>query len=123
MFELFFIVAFIALVIFVIYTHMDTHDKDGKVIEAAPMMTSKTVFLASSEALGIVAGATSATVVKAVSADKDRRAAGEKSLAASAKFQGFGTTSAYDRVYASTTTAIDDFIYNKPASAHGVNVG
>jgi len=120
-------IALTALVIYVGYQHMDTHDKNGKVIEAAPLMTSKTIYLAASEGVGVAAGAISASAVKTVSLDKDRRAAGAASLAASTKFQGFGTTSAYNRTYKTTADKIDDFIYNKPAakatsSTYGIHI-
>ncbi len=116
MFSFIIIVLVIALIVFIIVQHMDTHDEQGNVIEAAPMMTSKTVWLAGSEAVGISAGATAATVVKAVSADKDRRAAGAESLAASEKFQNFGTSTAYNRTYGVIADKIDGFLYNKEIS-------
>jgi hypothetical protein len=112
--------AFAALVIFIGVQHMDVHNDKGEVIEEAPMMTSLTVFKAASEGVGIAAGATAAVTVKAVSADKDRRAAGAESLAKSTKFQNFGVSSAYNRTYNTVTHKVDSFIYNKPED-HGIN--
>jgi hypothetical protein len=85
------------------------------------MMTSLTVFKAASEGVGIAAGATAAITVKAVSADKDRRAAGAESLAKSEKFKNFGVSTAYNRTFSTVTNKVDNFIYNK-SEDHGINI-